>query len=70
MSEDVTFARVIGAAPARVFDAFAGHDGREAFYREPGWIVESACDLRVGGVWTVTCGLSRDELYAPATACG
>jgi uncharacterized protein YndB with AHSA1/START domain len=63
MSEDVTFARVIDAAPETVFDAFTGHDGQEAFYREPGWSVESACDLRVGGVWTVTFGPSRDELY-------
>jgi uncharacterized protein YndB with AHSA1/START domain len=63
MSEDVTFARVIGAAPETVFDAFTGQGGQEAFYREPGWIVESACDLRVGGVWAVTFGLSRDELY-------
>jgi uncharacterized protein YndB with AHSA1/START domain len=26
-------------------------------------IVESECDLRVGGVWTVTLGRSRDELH-------
>jgi uncharacterized protein YndB with AHSA1/START domain len=63
MSEDVTFARVIDAAPETVFDAFTGQDGQEAFYSEPGWIVESECDLRVGGVWAVTFGLSRDELY-------
>src|SRR3712207_7042463 len=36
---------------------------QEAFYSEPGWIVESACDLRVGGVWAVTFGRSRDEVY-------
>jgi uncharacterized protein YndB with AHSA1/START domain len=63
MSEDVTFARVIDAAPETVFDAFTGQDGQEAFYSEPGWIVESECDPRVGGVWAVTFGLSRDELY-------
>ena len=36
-----------------------------AFYGtdDPGWIVESQCDLRVGGLWTVTFGPSRDYLY-------
>ena len=63
MSEDATFARVIDAAPEVVFDAFTRQDGQEAFYSEPGWIVESECDLRVGGVWAVTFGLSRDEVY-------
>jgi uncharacterized protein YndB with AHSA1/START domain len=63
MSEDVTFARVIDASRETVFDAFTAPDGQEAFYREPGWTVESECDLRVGGVWTVTFGPSRDELY-------
>lgn len=46
-----------------VFDALTGQDGQEAFYGEPGWIVESECDLRVGGVWTVAFGPSRSELY-------
>lgn len=56
MSQDVRFARVIAAAPEVVFDAFTVQDGQQAFYGEPGWIVESACDLRVGGIWTVTFG--------------
>ncbi len=63
MSQDVRFARVINARPEVVFDALTGQDGQEAFYGEPGWSVESECDLRVGGVWTVTFGPSRDELY-------
>jgi uncharacterized protein YndB with AHSA1/START domain len=63
MSEDVTVARVIDASRERVFDAFTAQDGQEAFYGEPGWSVESECDLRVGGVWTVTFGPSRDEVY-------
>jgi uncharacterized protein YndB with AHSA1/START domain len=46
MSEDVTFARVIDAPPEAVFAAFTRQDGQEAFYSEPGWIVESECDLR------------------------
>jgi len=63
MSEHVTVARVIDAPRETVFDAFTGQDGQEAFYGEPGWSVESECDLRVGGVWTVTFGPSRDELF-------
>jgi uncharacterized protein YndB with AHSA1/START domain len=63
MSEDVTVARVIDAPRETVFDAFTAPDGQDAFYGEPGWTVESECDLRLGGVWTVTFGPSRDELY-------
>jgi uncharacterized protein YndB with AHSA1/START domain len=63
MSHDARFARVIAAAPEVVFDALTTQDGQEAFYSERGWIVESECDLRVGGVWTVTFGPSRDEFY-------
>jgi uncharacterized protein YndB with AHSA1/START domain len=65
MSDDVRFAREIDAAPERVFDAFTQPDGQVAFYGtdDPGWIVESECDLRAGGVWTVTFGPSRDELH-------
>jgi uncharacterized protein YndB with AHSA1/START domain len=63
MSQDVRVERVIEARPEVVFDAFTGRDGQEAFYGEPGWSVESECDLRVGGVWTVTFWRSRHELY-------
>jgi uncharacterized protein YndB with AHSA1/START domain len=63
MSQDVRFARVIDARPEVVFDAFTGQGGQEAFYSEPGWSVESECDLRVGGLWTVTFWPSRDEVY-------
>jgi uncharacterized protein YndB with AHSA1/START domain len=63
MSQDVRVARVINARPEVVFDAFTGQDGQETFYGEPGWTVQSKCDLRVGGLWTVTFGPSRDELY-------
>ncbi len=64
MSQDVRAARVINARPEVVFDAFTGQDGQEAFYGEPGWRVQSECDLRVGGLWTVTfVGPSRDERF-------
>jgi uncharacterized protein YndB with AHSA1/START domain len=65
MSPDVRFARVIDARPEAVFAALTAQDGQEAFYGDdaPGWIVESECELRVGGVWSVTFGYSRDELH-------
>jgi uncharacterized protein YndB with AHSA1/START domain len=57
--------RMIDAPPDVVFDAFTSAGGQRAFYGQddPGWIVESVCDLRVGGVWTVTFGPSPRQLY-------
>jgi uncharacterized protein YndB with AHSA1/START domain len=65
MSLDVEFSRLIDATPEQVFDAFTDPKGQEAFYGkdDAGWIVESDCDLRIGGVWTVEFGPSRLELY-------
>jgi uncharacterized protein YndB with AHSA1/START domain len=65
MSLDVEFARLIDATPEEIFDAFTDPEGQEAFYGQddPGWIVRSQCDLRVGGVWTVEFGPSPRELY-------
>ncbi len=65
MRLDVEFARLIDATPEQVFDAFTDPEGQEAFYGQddPGWIVRSQCDLRVGGVWTVDFGPSSRELY-------
>lgn len=65
MSEEVTFAREVDAPPETVFDAFTRADGQDAFcgQDDPGWIVESECDLRVGGVWSIRFGESRDRLY-------
>jgi uncharacterized protein YndB with AHSA1/START domain len=57
--------RVIDAPLDVVFDAFLTDDGQEAFYGQddPGWVLESECDLRVGGAWTITFGPARDRLY-------
>jgi uncharacterized protein YndB with AHSA1/START domain len=65
VSEEVTFAREVDAPPETVFDTFTRADGQDAFYGQdnPGWIVESECDLRVGGVWSIRFGESRDRLY-------
>jgi uncharacterized protein YndB with AHSA1/START domain len=48
-----------------VFDAFTDPAGQREFYGQDsaGWVVESRCDLRVGGTWSVSFGPSPDELY-------
>jgi dihydrofolate reductase len=55
VSLDLRFERLIAARPERVFDAFTDPEGQREFYGQddPGWIVESRCDLRVGGVWSI-----------------
>jgi uncharacterized protein YndB with AHSA1/START domain len=65
MTDELRFERVIDAPPEVVFGAFTTDGGQEAFYGQddPGWIVESDCDLRVGGLWTVTFGPARSHLY-------
>jgi uncharacterized protein YndB with AHSA1/START domain len=65
MSHDVKVARLVDASPEEVFDALTNPDGQEAFYGQddPGWIVRSQCDMRVGGAWTVDFGPSPGELY-------
>jgi uncharacterized protein YndB with AHSA1/START domain len=65
VTDELRLARVIDAPPDVVFAAFTTDGGQQAFYGQddPGWIVESDCDLRIGGVWTVTFGPSRNRLY-------
>jgi uncharacterized protein YndB with AHSA1/START domain len=65
MTDELRIDRVIDAPAYVVFDTFIADDGRLAFYGQddPRWIVESDCDLRVGGVWTITFGPSRTHLY-------
>jgi uncharacterized protein YndB with AHSA1/START domain len=65
VSFDLRFERLIAATPERVFDAFTDPAGQLEFYGQDsaGWIVDSRCDLRVGGLWTVSFGPSPDELY-------
>lgn len=65
MSLDLRFERQMSAAPERVFDAFTDPVGQREFYGSDsaGWVVESRCDLRVGGVWSVSFGPSASELY-------
>ena len=65
MSLGLRFERVIAAPPERVFAAFTSPEGQREFYGKdtPGWIVETECELRVGGVWSIAFGPSRTELY-------
>jgi uncharacterized protein YndB with AHSA1/START domain len=65
VSLDLRFERLIAAPPERVFDAFTDPAGQREFYGTdaPGWVVDSRCDLRVGGVWSISFGPSRGELY-------
>jgi uncharacterized protein YndB with AHSA1/START domain len=62
MSDEVRFEREIAAPPEAVFAAFTSQGGQEAFYRPPGWIVESVCDLRIGGEWIIDFGPSKEHL--------
>ena len=65
MSHELWFERVFDASAEEVFDAFVDPEGLEHMYGtdEPGWIVESEGEVRVGGAWSVTFGPSREELY-------
>jgi uncharacterized protein YndB with AHSA1/START domain len=65
VTDELRIDRVIDAPPDVVFDTFIADDGRLAFYGQddPSWIVESDCDPRVSGVWTITFGPSRTHLY-------
>ena len=65
MSLELRFERLIAAPPERVFDAFVDPAGQRAFYGkdDAGWVVESRCDLRVGGVWSVRFGPGPSRLY-------
>jgi uncharacterized protein YndB with AHSA1/START domain len=65
MTRELRLERVIDAPPDVVFETFLTDDGQAAFYGQddPDWVLESDCDLRVGGVWTITFGPSRNLLY-------
>ena len=57
MSDDLRLERLYDAAPEIVFDAFTDPDAQKELYADgPEWVVESACDLRVGGRWTIEFG--------------
>lgn len=70
MSHELRFERVFDASVEEVFDALASREGLEEMYGtdEPGWIVESEGEVRVGGTWGVTFGIPESGLYRFAHA--
>jgi uncharacterized protein YndB with AHSA1/START domain len=65
VSRELRYERLIQASPARVFDLFTSPAGQREFYGNdaPGWVVDSRCELRVGGAWEIAFGPSPGELY-------
>ena len=65
MSHELRFERLFDAAPEEVFDALTDPEDLEEMYGrdEPGWIVESEGEVRVGDTWSVRFGPSREKLY-------
>jgi uncharacterized protein YndB with AHSA1/START domain len=62
---EIRYERTLAAGPERVFDLFTHPEGQREFYGQddPGWVVDSRCDLSVGGVWSISFGPSPGELY-------
>ncbi|HYZ19250.1 MAG TPA: SRPBCC domain-containing protein [Gaiellaceae bacterium] len=57
MSEELKLERSFAAPPEVVFDAFTDPAAQHDLYADaPDWVVESECDLRVGGRWTISFG--------------
>jgi uncharacterized protein YndB with AHSA1/START domain len=57
VTHELRLERVFHAAPEVVFDAFTDPVAQKELYADaPDWIVESECDLRVGGVWRIWFG--------------
>jgi uncharacterized protein YndB with AHSA1/START domain len=64
VSHDLRVERWFDATPEEVFDAYTDPAAQREWYQdEPGWIVQAACDLRVGGRWTVAFGPPGAEPY-------
>lgn len=62
MSHDLTVERLLDSTPEVAFDAFVDPNAQQELYADaPDWIVESECDLRVGGRWTITFGAPGNE---------
>jgi uncharacterized protein YndB with AHSA1/START domain len=65
VTDELRYERIVEAPPDVVFDAFTSAGGQIAFYGQddPGWIVRSESEVRIGGVWTVAFGRSPERLY-------
>jgi uncharacterized protein YndB with AHSA1/START domain len=57
LSHDLRMERVYDATPEVVFDAFTDPEAQKELYADaPDWVVESECELRVGGRWSIAFG--------------
>ena len=57
MTHELRLERLFEAPPEIVFDAFTDPAAQHDLYADaPDWVVESECDLRVGGRWTIAFG--------------
>jgi uncharacterized protein YndB with AHSA1/START domain len=65
MSYDLRVERLIDATPEEVFEAYTNADAQKIWFTilNPDMIVENEVDLRVGGVWTITWGFAREEMF-------
>jgi uncharacterized protein YndB with AHSA1/START domain len=62
VSHDLTVERLLDSTPGVAFDLFLDPEAQKELYAAaPDWIVESECDLRVGGRWTITFGAPGKE---------
>jgi uncharacterized protein YndB with AHSA1/START domain len=62
VSHDLTVERLLDCTPEVAFDAFVDPNAQHELYAEaPDWIVESECDLRVRGRWTISFGAPGNE---------
>ncbi|SEE70338.1 SRPBCC family protein [Ruania alba] len=65
MNRELRYERLIEASPERAFDLFTSPAGQQAFYGNdaPGWVVDSRCELWVGGVWEIAFGSPSGGIY-------
>jgi uncharacterized protein YndB with AHSA1/START domain len=66
VSYELTVERLIEAPAEVVFDAFTDAAAQRVWMRDRddlGAILETECDLRVGGAWVIAWGPSRERLY-------
>jgi uncharacterized protein YndB with AHSA1/START domain len=61
---DFTAERVLDAAADDIFDTYTDSDaGKVVFSGGPDWVVDVTCDLRVGGVWSITSAPPEGAAY-------
>ena len=64
---DLTVERTLDAPVEAVFDAYTDPEaGKTVFAGGPDWVVEVACDLRVGGQWSITSAPPGGRTYREA----